>query len=131
MFDPFCCAYAPEKSVRRLIIGILKETVLPQMRVTAERFPELRVNLDSVEDPWARKSDKGPAVDREARRAAAGGKGKIRVLNPVSSLSKKETPEPFSTMLRKGFRGLPFEVRPFLKWDQDQKPIFQPPSVAV
>lgn len=56
MFDPFCCAYAPEKSVRRLIIGILKETVLPQLRVTAERFPELRVNLDSVEYPEARKS---------------------------------------------------------------------------
>jgi DNA-binding transcriptional regulator GbsR (MarR family) len=65
--------YQPEESVRRLVIGILNETVLPQLRDTAERFPELRENLASVEDPearelleyrlrnlesWARKSDK-------------------------------------------------------------------------
>jgi len=60
-------------SVRRLIIGILNETILPQLRDSAERLPELRKNLASVEDPearklleyrlrnlesWARKSDK-------------------------------------------------------------------------
>ena len=65
--------YAPEESVRRLIIGILNETILPQLRDSAERLPELRKNLASVEDPearelleyrlrnlesWARKSDK-------------------------------------------------------------------------
>jgi DNA-binding transcriptional regulator GbsR (MarR family) len=46
--------YAPEESVRRLIIGILNETILPQLRDSAERLPELRQQLDGVEDPAAR-----------------------------------------------------------------------------
>jgi DNA-binding transcriptional regulator GbsR (MarR family) len=65
--------YAPEESVRRLIIGILNETVLPQLRDSAERLPELRRQLEGLEDPaarealekrvenlesWVRKSDK-------------------------------------------------------------------------
>lgn len=46
--------YAPEESMRRLLMGVLTENFIPKLRETSGRFPELRAMLAEVNDPAER-----------------------------------------------------------------------------
>lgn len=46
--------YAPEESLRRVLVGVLNENFVPQLRDTAERLPALRAELASVAEQESR-----------------------------------------------------------------------------
>lgn len=46
--------YAPEESMRRVVLGILNENFIPKLTEIARDFPDMRSKLEEVDDPAER-----------------------------------------------------------------------------